>query len=108
MTLRDFGWHRVYNLTKVRETVGVSRVNEATVSIRDLRLKFPEIREQIREYGEVIITDNGVPSYVLKLLPKTPAKEPEPVDYWARLSRQKSKPLTAEQTKSLHEENRGD
>ena len=83
-------------------------MQEPTVSIRDLRLKFPAIRDRIREHGEVIITDNGVPAYSLKPLPKVHPKAPEPVDYWARLSRQKSKPLTAEQTKSLHEENRGD
>jgi antitoxin (DNA-binding transcriptional repressor) of toxin-antitoxin stability system len=82
-------------------------VDKVTVSIRDLRLKFPEIRKKIERYGEVVITDNGVPAYTLQPV-ASPKRELEPIDYWARLQRQGSKPLDAARTKSLHEENRGD
>ena len=78
------------------------------VSIRDLRLKFPEIRRQIQEHGEVIITDNGIPSYLLKGLPKQPAPNPAPVDYWARLVAQQPVPMSTEEAQALLDENRGD
>jgi hypothetical protein len=78
------------------------------VSIRDLRLKFPEIRRQIEEHGEVIVTDNGVPSYVLKSFPKPPPKNPPIVDYWARLVEQQPVAMSAEDAAALLDENRGD
>jgi antitoxin (DNA-binding transcriptional repressor) of toxin-antitoxin stability system len=78
------------------------------VSIRDLRLKFPEIRRQIEEYGEVVITDNGVPSYLLKSIAKTRRKEPTPVDYWARLVAQQPNEMSSEDSQALLDENRGD
>jgi hypothetical protein len=84
-----------------------TRMEEATASIRDLRLNFRAVQRQIEKNGKVVITNNGVPSYVIQPISPNPVKDVEPIDYWARLSRQKSKPLTPEQTKSLHEENRG-
>lgn len=78
------------------------------VSIRDLRLKFPEIRRQIEEYGEVVITDNGVPSYLLKSIAKKRRKEPTPVDYWARLVAQQPNEMSREDSQALLDENRGD
>ena len=81
-------------------------MEQQTASIRDLRLNFAEVQRKIAEHGEIVITNNGVPSYVLKPLRETNKKRPPLPDYWARLSKRKA--LTAEQTRSLHDENRGD
>jgi antitoxin (DNA-binding transcriptional repressor) of toxin-antitoxin stability system len=78
------------------------------VSIRDLRLNFPQIRRQIEEYGEVVVTDNGVPSYLLKRLSKQPQKDASPVDYWARIVAQQPNEMSANDSQALLDENRGD
>jgi antitoxin (DNA-binding transcriptional repressor) of toxin-antitoxin stability system len=78
------------------------------VSIRDLRLKFPEIRRHIEEYGEVVVTDNGVPSYVIKNIPKEIRKDPAAVDYWSRLVSQQPNAMSTEEAQALLDENRGD
>jgi hypothetical protein len=83
-------------------------MSKATASIRELRLDFRAIKRKIEEYGEVLITDNGVPSYVLKAAAPPAAKRRSLPDYAARLAQQESPPLTREEAASLHEENRGD
>jgi prevent-host-death family protein len=81
-------------------------MEQTTVSVRDLRLNFAEVQRKVAEYGEIVITKNGVASYLLKAVPATKKKRAPLPDYWARLSKRKG--LTVEQTRSLHEENRGD
>jgi len=79
------------------------------VSIRELRLNFRAVKRKIEEYGKVLITDNGVPSYIITAAPQEEKKERRPLpDYYAILLKHQPKPLTAEQAKSLHDENRGD
>lgn len=80
----------------------------ATASIRELRLDFRSIKRKVEQFGEIVITDNGVPSYILKSAPAKKKKVPPQPDYWARLQKRQSKPLSAEATRALHEENRGD
>jgi hypothetical protein len=80
----------------------------AKASIRDLRLNFRSVKRQIEEHGSIIITDNGVPSYKIELLPRPKQSQKPLPDYMARLRKQRSKPLNAQQTAALHEENRGD
>jgi antitoxin (DNA-binding transcriptional repressor) of toxin-antitoxin stability system len=78
------------------------------VSIRELRLHFPKIRRQLEECGEVVITDNGVPSYVLRNIPPEIRKDPVAVDYWARLTAQQPNEMSVEESQALLDENRGD
>lgn len=81
---------------------------EATASIRELRLDFRSIKRKVEEFGSVTITDNGVPSYVIRSLPKKESRAKRLPDYYARLVKFQPKPLSAEATKALHEENRGE
>jgi antitoxin (DNA-binding transcriptional repressor) of toxin-antitoxin stability system len=78
------------------------------VSIRDLRLRFPKIRRQLEEDGEVVITDNGVPSYVLRIIPPEIRENPVAVDYWARLVAQQPKEMSVKESQAILNENRGD
>jgi antitoxin (DNA-binding transcriptional repressor) of toxin-antitoxin stability system len=84
-------------------------MDKTTATIRDLRLNFRAVKRKIEEHGKVLITDNGVPSYIITPVPAEEKKERPPLpDYYARLLKRKAKPLTAEQAKALHEENRGE
>jgi antitoxin (DNA-binding transcriptional repressor) of toxin-antitoxin stability system len=67
------------------------------------------VKRKIEDYGQVIITDNGVPSYELKAVtrPRKTKQAPMP-DYYARVIQRQPKPMTAEATRRFHEENRGD
>ena len=80
----------------------------ATVTIRDLRNKFPKIRKLVEADGEVLLSESGRTKYRLVLHTERPAKAPPPVDYWARLTAYQPTPLTAAQSRALHDENRGD
>ena len=84
-------------------------MDKPSVSIRELRLNFRAVKRKIEEFGKVLITDNGIPSYILTAAPPEEKKVRRPLpDYYARLLKRQSKPLTAEQARALHEENRGD
>jgi len=80
----------------------------ATASIRDLRNHFPKIRKLVETEGEVLISESGRTKYRLVLHHETAAKPPAPVDYWARLTAHQPTPLTAAQSRALHDDNRGD
>lgn len=85
----------------------MSTVN-ATASIRELRTDFRAVKRKIEQFGRVTITDNGEPAYVLEPV-ASPAKRPRSLpDYYARLLKEQPVPMTAEQSRRLHEENRGD
>lgn len=80
----------------------------ATASIRDLRNRFPKIKEMVETQGEVIVTDKGQPKYRLTLFtPGRSGKARSAKDYMARLRRHQSRPISAAAAKSLHDENRG-
>jgi antitoxin (DNA-binding transcriptional repressor) of toxin-antitoxin stability system len=84
-------------------------MSDVTASIRELRLNFSGIKRKIEQHGSVLITDNGVPSYVIKPAPRKAKKVMKPIpDYYARLVKHQPRALTAEQAKALHRENRGD
>lgn len=83
-------------------------MSKATASIREIRTDFRSVKRKVESHGEVVITDNGVPRFLLKSLPPPPAKRGPLPDYMRRLAELRSRPLSAEQTRSLHEENRGD
>lgn len=80
----------------------------ATASIRDLRNHFPKIRKLVETEGEVLLSENGRARYRLVLHTEPPARSAPAVDYWARLTAQQPSPITAEQARQLHEDNRGD
>ena len=85
-------------------------MDAATATVRELRLNFRAVKRKMEEHGAVVITANGKASYLIQPLPAKDVKMPAPtrIDYWARLQKRQSKPLSAEATRALHEENRGD
>lgn len=84
-------------------------MSTATASIRDLRLDFRSVKRKMEEHGQVVITDNGVPSYEIKPLaiPRKPKKASVP-DYYARLLKRQPKPMSEEETRQFWEYERGD
>jgi antitoxin (DNA-binding transcriptional repressor) of toxin-antitoxin stability system len=79
-----------------------------TASIREIRTDFRSVKKKIEEHGEVIITDNGEPAYVLKPVPHTkPKSRPPSPDYYARLLKIQPKPMSKEATERFWEEERG-
>lgn len=81
----------------------------ATATIRDLRNRFPRIRELVERDGEVVVTDQGTPRYRITLYTAgTRSRVPPAKDYLARLRRHQPRPITAAAARALHEANRGD
>jgi antitoxin (DNA-binding transcriptional repressor) of toxin-antitoxin stability system len=82
----------------------------ATATIRDLRNRFPKVKEMIETEGEVIVTDKGKPKY--KLTPYTPPptgkRSRAPKDYMSRLRRFQQRPMSPAKVKALEDENRGE
>lgn len=83
-------------------------MSSATASIRELRTDFRGVKRKIEQYGQVTITDNGEPSYILKPLPRRKKKAPSEIDYYARLISYDPKPMSAEATAKFWEDERGD
>lgn len=79
-----------------------------TVTIRELRTNFRSVKRKIEQFGMVTVTDNGVPSFDMMPSAKRPRPRRPLPDYYARLQEEQPVPLTAEQSRLLHEENRGD
>ena len=79
-------------------------MSAATASIRELRA----VKRKLEEFGRVTITDNGEPAYVMEPVAPSAKKQRPLPDYYARLLKEQPVPLTAEQSRRLHEENRGD
>lgn len=80
----------------------------ATATIRDLRTRFPHLKTLVARDGEVIVTDRGVPAYVLRPYEPPPKARPRKIDYFARLKKHQPHPLSARATRALDEANRGD
>ena len=84
-------------------------MSRATASIRELRTDFRSVKRKIEEYGQVIITDNGIPAYELKPVAAPRKTKPAPMpDYMARLIAQRPVPMSEEETRRFWEEERGD
>lgn len=83
-------------------------MKQALVSIREVRTNFRSVKRKLEAHGEVVVTDNGVPSFVLRVLPPPLVKRRPLPDYLGRLLKLQPQPLSAAQTRQLHEENRGD
>ena len=79
----------------------------ATATIRDLRTKFPRLKELVARDGEVIVTDRGEPAFVLSVY--QPAKgRVERVDYFDRLRARQSRPISSAAAKGLDAADRGE
>lgn len=83
-------------------------MSTAQATIREIRTNFRSVKRKLEAHGEIIITDNGVPSYLLKALPPTSTKPSPLPDYYGRLLKAQPHALSPQQTRQLHEENRGD
>ena len=79
-----------------------------TATIRELRTDFRSVKRKIEQHGEIVITDNGDPAYVIRPVSRSPKKKTAAPDYYARLIEIMPKPLTEEEAWELHEDNRGD
>jgi antitoxin (DNA-binding transcriptional repressor) of toxin-antitoxin stability system len=79
-----------------------------TATIRDLRTRFPKIREMVDREGEVVVTHRGEPSFVLRRYQPEPSKRPAAIDYFARLSKRMPKPMSLKKTRALDDANRED
>jgi len=79
-----------------------------TATIRELRTDFRSVKRKIEQHGKVIITDNGDPAYVMKPVAQKPRRRAAAPDYYSRLIQIMPKPMTEEESRRLHEENRGD
>jgi antitoxin (DNA-binding transcriptional repressor) of toxin-antitoxin stability system len=80
----------------------------ATVTIRDLRTKFPKVRGLVETDGQVIVTEHGQPRFLLqpyraKSLRKMPA-----VNFYKRLVTRMPKMLSEAQSRAIDELNRGE
>ena len=86
-----------------------SYTNGATASIRELRTNFRAVKLKVEEFGEVVITDNGEASFVLRRLsgPSVRNKRAPLPDYYARLLEQRSEPISEAASRQLDEDNRG-
>ncbi len=83
-------------------------MSKAQASIREIRTDFRSVKRKLEAHGEIVITDNGVPRFLLKSLPPPPVKCGPLPDYYARLLAEQPRPLSPSQTRQLHEQNRGD
>jgi prevent-host-death family protein len=71
------------------------------VTIRDLRTRFPVVREAVEREGEVVVTDHGVPAFVLRPYATGETARPATIDYYARLRARMPRRLTAAQRQRL-------
>jgi len=79
-----------------------------TASLRELRNGFPEIRRRLEAEGEVLVTERGKPRYRLTFYEQPQQAKGPHMDYWSRLSGYQPRPLTRAQSRTLHDENRGE
>ena len=77
-------------------------------TIRDLRTKFPRLKQVLAREGEVLVTDRGRPAYVLRTYSPPPRKNVPAVDYLARLKSRQPRPLSAAASRALDDHERGE
>ena len=79
----------------------------ATATVRALRTKFPHLKELVTRDGEVIVTDRGVPAFVLCAY-RRPKARPARVDYLERLKARQARPLSSAASEALDDADRGE
>ena len=73
-----------------------------TATVRQLRTEFPKIRAALHRNGEVVITERGKESYVLRPYETPKKKKPGKIDYYARLLSYMPKPISAEASRAMN------
>jgi antitoxin (DNA-binding transcriptional repressor) of toxin-antitoxin stability system len=76
-------------------------------TVRDLRTKFPRLKELVARDGEVIVTDRGVPAFVLCAY-RTRETRREQVDYFERLKARQPRPISLAAARALDDADRGE
>lgn len=79
-----------------------------TATIRDLRTRFPRIRELLEQEGEIVVTDRGRPVIILRNYDERAVRSGARVDYYARLCRRMPKPLSRAARQALDEADRAE
>jgi antitoxin (DNA-binding transcriptional repressor) of toxin-antitoxin stability system len=79
-----------------------------TVSIRESRTDFRSVKRKVEEHGEVTITDNGEPAYLLRAVAKKAKPAAGMPDYMARLLKRQPKAMSVEETRRFWDEERGE
>ena len=80
--------------------------SENKATIRELRTDFRAVTRRIEQHGQVVITDRGLPTYVIKALPAEPNKRSALPDYYARLLQRQPTPLSPDATRQFWEKER--
>lgn len=83
-------------------------MKQATATIRDLRTRFPKIRQLLDRQGEIVVTDHGRPIIVLTAYAGDPDGAAAAFDYYGRLTRRMPRAMTAATRRRLDEANRGE
>ncbi|MBX3273404.1 MAG: type II toxin-antitoxin system Phd/YefM family antitoxin [Sandaracinaceae bacterium] len=78
-----------------------------SVTIRDLRTRFPAVRDAVDRDGEVVVTEHGRPVMLLRAYVPTDVQPPE-VDDYARLRARMPRKLSARARRALDEADRGE
>ena len=82
-------------------------MSDDTATIRELRTDFRAVKRRIEQHGQVVITDRGLPTYVIRALPQESKKKSPLPDYYSRLLKRQPTPLSIEATRQFWEEERG-
>jgi len=80
----------------------------ATATVRDLRTRFPKLKEVIEREGEVIVTHRGTPAYVLRAYHAPPPSKASPVNYFGRLKSRQPRPIPVKVSRALDEADRAE
>ncbi len=80
----------------------------SAASIRELRTDFRLVKRKIEQHGEITITDNGEPAYIMKPVARREKKRTPMPDYYARVILRQPQAMEEKATRRFHEENRGD
>ena len=80
----------------------------ATATVRDLRTRFPVIKDVIARDGEIIVTDRGRPAYLIRVYVERRVTADTNIDYFARLTGRQPRPLARTASSALDRLNRGD
>lgn len=80
----------------------------ATASIRDLRNAFPRVRRLVEAEGEVVVTEQGIPRFILVRYTEAMRLNPGPKDYLARVRSHQPRPMTSLQARAIDSGNRGE
>jgi len=81
----------------------------ATATVRDLRNRFPHVKKLVEQEGEVVVTEQGTPTYRLTRYSQAGRRPPTPPkDYLQRLRRYQPRSIGTAAAKALQGANRGE